>query len=163
MAEVTMGYFIEPAGQLAAADIRHQVYPQSNLGTIEGSLPNDALGTVTGVCQQYVVSLVGHVAEEVALQHSGGPLQFGSLQLLIAVEYGIKLLLECPPVSFGVYHDVVFCYLAITGETEYLSQCIVCFNVRVHCCLLDIWFFQSQSLLLVDSLQYQTQQQGGNT
>jgi hypothetical protein len=58
---------------------------------------------------------------------------------------------------------VVFCYLAITGKTEYLSQCIVCFNVLVHCCLLDIWFFQSQSLLLVDSLQYQTQQQGGNT
>jgi len=65
-------------------------------------------------------------------------------------------LLECQPVSLGMYHDVVFCYLAITGETENLSQCIVCFNVLVHSCLLDIRFFQSQSLLLVDSLQHQT-------
>ena len=72
MAEVTMFNLIESAGQLLTANIRHQVYPQSNLRTVEGSLSDDALGTVARVSQQYVVSLIGNVAEEVTFQDCCG-------------------------------------------------------------------------------------------
>ena len=117
MTEVTMAYLIESAGQLLAVDIRHQICPQSYLGTIEGRLSDDAFGTVASVSQQYIVSLVGYIAQEVALQHGCGTFQLRGFQLLIAVEHGVQLLLERQPVSHSMYHDVVFCYLA-TREAE---------------------------------------------
>ena len=117
MTEVTVAHLIESAGQLLAADIRHQVYPQSYLCAIKRSLSDDALGAVAGICQQYVVSLVGYIAQEVALQHGCGTFQLRGFQLLIAVEHGVQLLLERQPISHSMYHDVVFCYLA-TLEAE---------------------------------------------
>ena len=78
-----MGGLIESAGQQTGADTGHHIYPQPNFAAIEGSLSDDALGTVAGVGQQHVVGLVGDVAEEVALDDRCGSLQLLLLQLLV--------------------------------------------------------------------------------
>ena len=84
--------------------------------------------TALRVGQQHVVGLIGHVAEKIAFDDGCSALQLLCLELLIAVEHGIELLLEAAPFSVGMYHHMIFCDFSLTLEAEDLSVCVILFK-----------------------------------
>jgi hypothetical protein len=128
MSECAVTGFVESAGQQTGADVSHHVDPQTNLATVKGCLSDDALGAVAGVGQQHVISLIGYVAEKVALQNSGSSLKFLSLQLFVAVEHGVELLLEATSFSTGMYQYMIFDDFALSLKGEYFGVCVILFK-----------------------------------
>ena len=133
MAEGAVADLIESAGQQLALDVGHHIYPKPDLGAVKRRLSDDALGTVAGIGQKDFVSLVGYIAEEVALDDGCDTFQFLLLELFIAVKDSIQLLLEAAPCCLCVYNDMIFLDFALSFKTGYLGPGMIrLYNLVFH-------------------------------
>ena len=89
--ELSVAGFIEAALADGGLYARHHVEPHGHLRTIEWRLLDNGLCTIGHIAKDDVVSLVGCVAEEIALENGCGPLVF-SLEGCAGIQYGLQLL-----------------------------------------------------------------------
>ena len=107
-----MGRLIEAAICLTCAHTRHQIDPHGYLGAVEWCLFNNTLGTVADVAGYHVVGLIGGITQEVAFEHCRCSFQVRLQQMLIGIEYCIKLLLVWRHDIRSAYH-----YMILTDTT----------------------------------------------
>ena len=91
MTELTVTHFVETALVKLCLDTRHQIHPEGYFRAVEGCLLDDALRTEGEVGSDDIVSLVGSVAEEVALEDSLCTRELRA-QGVVGVQHRLKLL-----------------------------------------------------------------------
>ena len=91
MTELTVTDLIEAALVELRFDTRHQIDPEGNFRAVEGRLLDDTLCTEGEVGSDDIISLVGCVAEEVALENGLGAGELCT-QGVVGVQDGLKLL-----------------------------------------------------------------------
>ena len=70
MTETAMTYFVESALAHTSLYICHQIHPEGDLRTIKGRLFDNALGTVSDISQNDIISLISCITEEISLKNS---------------------------------------------------------------------------------------------
>ena len=69
MTETAMTHLVESTFADAGLHVRHEIDPEGNLRPVEGRLFDQALGTVGDIRQDDIISLIGGITEEIALEY----------------------------------------------------------------------------------------------
>lgn len=124
MAETAMTHLVESTFADASLHVRHEIDPEGYLRPVEGRLFNQALGTVSDISQDDIISLVGCITEEIALEYGLCTWQ-GLQQLGIGVHDGLQLLGVGEFVLTDMYHRLIFLHFGTVVEAEDISVCIL--------------------------------------
>ena len=120
MTELTVTHFVETALVEFCLDTRHQIHPEGNFRAVEGCLLDDALRTEGEVGSDDIVSLIGSIAEEVALEDSLCTRKLQS-QGVIGVQHSLKLLGIRQSRVGDMYNRLIFSNLSAVVKTNHLS------------------------------------------
>ena len=119
-----MTHLVKAAFRKAGLYIAHQIYPQGDLGAVEGRLLDDALGTIGDIGGDDIVGLISGIAQEVALEDSLCATELAFDKLAIGIENGFQLLGIREARRVDVDHRMVLDNLCSVIELENFCKCV---------------------------------------
>ena len=119
-----MTYLVKSAFSQTCLYIRHEVYPEGNLGAIKRSLLDNTLGTICYISYDDIISLVGSIAQKVTLKDS---LRVGQTieQTIIGIHHCLQLLGIRQLFLADVYHGVILLNLSAAVKAKNLGTGIL--------------------------------------
>ena len=129
MAELTMAHLVELALGHAGLHARHQPHPQGHLGTIEGCLLDNTLGTIGYIANDDFVGLIGCITQKITFKYGLRTRQLGQ-QAVVGIQHSFELLGKWKARILYANHSMILAHLGSVVKTEHIGSSLVEIYVR---------------------------------
>ena len=133
-----MTHFIKARLGHTSLHTSHKPNPQSHLSTVKRCLLDDALGAVSNIGHNYIVGLVGSIAQEISLEHCLSIRQTVK-QIIVSTDNSLKLHSKWQSAVGYLYHGMIFAHIGSAVKTEHIGASMLKIYVGkflIHNCLL---------------------------